>query len=193
MLDQVLQTFDVVPDYDLNIMKERQTLFDITTNILNGIKEVLEKEKPDVVLVHGDTSTTFVTALACFYLQIPIGHGKVVADIANRTGKYSDIAFLDDDTSIAVVGRYLCEGTIEKLRAESKQTEVFVAIGNAKIRKRILEKVEAEGFMVSVLVHPNAVLGEDVELGRGSVVMAGAVINSGTKLGKGVIINTCIL
>lgn len=67
MLDQVLETFGVVPDYDLNIMKDRQTLFDITTNILNGIKEILEKEKPDVVLVHGDTSTTFVTALACFY------------------------------------------------------------------------------------------------------------------------------
>ena len=74
MLDQVLETFGVVPDYDLNIMKDRQTLFDITTNILNNIKEVLEEVKPDVVLVHGDTSTTFVTALACFYLQIPVGH-----------------------------------------------------------------------------------------------------------------------
>ena len=74
MLDQVLDAFHVVPDYDLSIMKEKQTLFDITTNILNEIKRVLEEEKPDVVLVHGDTSTTFVTALACFYLQIPIGH-----------------------------------------------------------------------------------------------------------------------
>ena len=74
MLDQVLEAFHVVPDYDLSIMKEKQTLFDITTNILNRIKEVLEGEKPDVVLVHGDTSTTFVTALACFYLQIPVGH-----------------------------------------------------------------------------------------------------------------------
>ena len=74
MLDQVLSTFNVVPDYDLNIMKDRQTLFDITTNILSEIRAVLEKEKPDVVLVHGDTSTTFVTALACFYLQIPVGH-----------------------------------------------------------------------------------------------------------------------
>jgi len=74
MLDQVLEAFNVVPDYDLSIMKDKQTLFDITTNILNRIKEVLEKEKPDVVLVHGDTSTTFVTALACFYLQIPVGH-----------------------------------------------------------------------------------------------------------------------
>ena len=74
MLDQVLAAFHVEPDYDLSIMKDKQTLFDITTNILNRIREVLEQEHPDVVLVHGDTSTTFVTALACFYLQIPVGH-----------------------------------------------------------------------------------------------------------------------
>ena len=74
MLDQVLKTFNIVPDYDLNIMKERQTLFDITIGILENIKCVLEDVKPDVVLVHGDTSTTFVTALACFYRQIPVGH-----------------------------------------------------------------------------------------------------------------------
>lgn len=74
MLDQVLDAFSVVPDYDLSIMLPKQTLFDITTNILNKIKEVLEEVTPDVVLVHGDTSTTFVTALACFYLQIPVGH-----------------------------------------------------------------------------------------------------------------------
>lgn len=74
MLDQVLTLFRVEPDYDLSIMKERQTLFDITTGILEKIKSVLETVKPDVVLVHGDTTTTFVTALACFYLQIPVGH-----------------------------------------------------------------------------------------------------------------------
>ncbi len=74
MLDQVLSAFDVKPDYDLCIMKDKQTLFDITTNILNGIGNVLDVVKPDVVLVHGDTSTTFVTALACFYKQIPVGH-----------------------------------------------------------------------------------------------------------------------
>jgi len=74
MLNQVLDIFKVVPDYDLGIMKQNQTLFDITTGILEKIRLVLEKEKPDVVLVHGDTSTTFVTALACFYLQIPVGH-----------------------------------------------------------------------------------------------------------------------
>ena len=74
MLDQVLQAFNVVPDYDLSIMKDKQTLFDVTVNILERIKTVLLDVKPDVVLVHGDTSTTFVTALACFYLQIPVGH-----------------------------------------------------------------------------------------------------------------------
>ena len=74
MLDQVLEAFHVVPDYDLSIMKDKQTLFDITVNILERIRAVLEEVKPDVVLVHGDTSTTFVTALACFYMQIPVGH-----------------------------------------------------------------------------------------------------------------------
>ena len=74
MLDQVLQAFDVVPDYDLSVMKYKQTLFDVTQNILGKMKAVLEEVKPDVVLVHGDTSTTFVTALAAFYLQIPVGH-----------------------------------------------------------------------------------------------------------------------
>lgn len=74
MLQQVLDVFNVVPDYNLAIMKQGQTLFDITTEILGKIKAVLEEVKPDVVLVHGDTSTTFVTALACFYLQIPVGH-----------------------------------------------------------------------------------------------------------------------
>ncbi len=74
MLDQVLDTFGVVPDYDLSIMQDKQTLFDITTNILNRIKAVLDEVCPDIVLVHGDTSTTFVTALACYYSQIPVGH-----------------------------------------------------------------------------------------------------------------------
>lgn len=74
MLDQVLKVFKIKPKYDLSIMKDKQTLFDVTVSILDSIKSVLEKEKPEVVLVHGDTSTTFATALACFYLKIPVGH-----------------------------------------------------------------------------------------------------------------------
>lgn len=74
MLDQVLDAFGVVPDYDLSIMKDKQTLFDISTGVLEGMKGILESVQPDIVLVHGDTSTTFVTALSAFYLQIPVGH-----------------------------------------------------------------------------------------------------------------------
>lgn len=74
MLKQILDAFEVKPDYDLSVMKDRQTLFDITTNIIDRIHAVLEKEQPDVVLVHGDTSTTFATALTCYYMKIPVGH-----------------------------------------------------------------------------------------------------------------------
>ena len=103
MLDQVLSTFQVIPDYDLSIMKQGQTLFDITTGILERIKVILEKEKPDIVLVHGDTSTTFVTALACFYLQIPVGHVEAGLRTYNkyspsqRAGKKSDGYFSPDN------------------------------------------------------------------------------------------------
>lgn len=74
MLDQVLDIFDIKPDYDLNIMKERQTLVDITSNVLTGLYGIIEKEKPNIVLVHGDTTTTFAGALAAFYNRVPVGH-----------------------------------------------------------------------------------------------------------------------
>ncbi|MBR1598182.1 MAG: UDP-N-acetylglucosamine 2-epimerase (non-hydrolyzing) [Lachnospiraceae bacterium] len=74
MLDQVLQIFDIVPDYDLSIMKDNQTLFDITVSVLDKLQKVLNDVQPDVVLVHGDTTTSFAAALACFYMQIPVGH-----------------------------------------------------------------------------------------------------------------------
>ena len=74
MLDQVLEAFSVTPDYDLDIMRDKQTLFDITACILSGIRDVIEKVRPDAVLVNGDTSTTFATALACYYLRVPVGH-----------------------------------------------------------------------------------------------------------------------
>ncbi len=74
MLDQVLECFNITPDYDLDIMQEKQSMFEIVSNVLASLRPVLEEEKPDIVLVHGDTSTTFAAALACFYLQIPVGH-----------------------------------------------------------------------------------------------------------------------
>lgn len=74
MLDMVLRAFSVTPDYDLSVMKDRQTLFDVTAEVLQGMEPVLRAEKPDIVLVHGDTSTTFAAALACFYMRLPVGH-----------------------------------------------------------------------------------------------------------------------
>ena len=86
MLDQVLETFNIKPDYDLNIMKDRQTLVDVATNALQGLDRVMKEAKPDIVLVHGDTATTFIGSLAAFYNQIAIGH----VEAGLRTGqKYS--------------------------------------------------------------------------------------------------------
>lgn len=112
------------------------------------------------------------------------GHGKVVADIARKNG-YTDIIFLDDDISRTECGKYSVVGKPEIYSKE--KGDLFVAIGNAIIRKKIMDKM---GTCVT-LVHPNAVIAEDVEIGEGTVIMAGAVINPGTKIGRGCIINTC--
>ena len=133
MLDQVLDTFGIVPDYDLNIMKERQTLFDITTNILNGIKEVLEKEKPDVVLVHGDTSTTFVTALACFYLQIPVGHVEAGLRTYNIYSPYPEEF---NREAVGIISKYNFAPTkqaAENLIREGKDPTTIFITGNTVI------------------------------------------------------------
>ena len=133
MLDQVLQAFDVVPDYDLSIMKEKQTLFDITTNILIGIKEVLEEVKPDVVLVHGDTSTTFVTALACFYLQIPIGHVEAGLRTHNI---YSPFPEEFNRQAVSIVSKYNfapTEMAKGNLLAEGRDVDSIYVTGNTAI------------------------------------------------------------
>ncbi len=90
MLDQVLQVFGVQPNEDLAIMTENQTLFDITARVLEGMRQVLEREPPDLVLVHGDTSTTFAAALACFYLQIPVGHVEAGLRTYNLQAPYPE-------------------------------------------------------------------------------------------------------
>ncbi len=133
MLDQVLSTFGVVPDYDLNIMKDRQTLFDISTNILNGIKSVLEKEQPDVVLVHGDTSTTFVTALACFYLQIPVGHVEAGLRTHNIYSPYPEEF---NRQAVSIISQYNFAPTqlaANNLEAEGKNKDTIYVTGNTVI------------------------------------------------------------
>lgn len=133
MLDVVLEAFSVVPDYDLSIMKDKQTLFDITTNILNGIKEVLEKEKPDVVLVHGDTSTTFVTALACFYMQIPVGHVEAGLRTYNIYSPYPEEF---NRQAVGIVSKYNFAPTElakENLLREGKNPDSIYVTGNTAI------------------------------------------------------------
>ena len=133
MLDQVLELFGIVPEYDLDIMKNRQTLFDITVNVLNGIREVLEKEKPDVVLVHGDTSTTFVTALACFYLQIPVGHVEAGLRTYNIYSPYPEEF---NRQGVGIISKYNFAPTPlakNNLLREGKNPESIFVTGNTVI------------------------------------------------------------
>lgn len=133
MLDQVLNAFHVEPDYDLSIMKERQTLFDVTTNILNRIKEVLETEQPDVVLIHGDTSTTFVTALACFYLQIPVGHVEAGLRTYNIHSPYPEEF---NRQAVSIISQYNfapTEMSKQNLLNEGKKAETIYVTGNTAI------------------------------------------------------------
>lgn len=133
MLDQVLKAFSVVPDYDLSIMKDRQTLFDVTTNILNKIKEVLEEVKPDVVLVHGDTSTTFVTALACFYLQIPVGHVEAGLRTYNIYSPYPEEFNRQAVGILAAYNFAPTEMSKNNLLREGKRPESIFVTGNTAI------------------------------------------------------------
>ena len=133
MLDQVLETFRVIPDYDLEIMKDGQTLFDITMRVLDGMKSILKEVSPDVVLVHGDTTTTFVAALACFYLQIPVGH----VEAGLRTGNlYSPWPEEFNRQAVSVVSAYNfapTERARQNLLQEQHKTETIWVTGNTAI------------------------------------------------------------
>ncbi len=133
MLDQVLETFGVVPNYDLSVMRDKQTLFDITVSILSGIRPVLEQERPDVVLVHGDTSTAFVTALACFYLQIPVGHVEAGLRTYDLTAPYPEEF---NRQAVSIVSRYNFAPTklaADNLRREGKKSGTIIVTGNTVI------------------------------------------------------------
>lgn len=133
MLDQVLDAFNVVPDYDLSIMKAKQTLFDVTINILQKMKDILEEVKPDVVLVHGDTSTTFVTSLACFYLQIPVGHVEAGLRTYNIYSPYPEEF---NRQAVGIVAKYNFAPTHiskENLLKEGKDPSTIYITGNTAI------------------------------------------------------------
>ncbi len=133
MLDQVLEAFSVVPDYDLSIMKQNQTLFDVTTAILEKIKAVLEKESPDVVLVHGDTTTSFVAALAAFYMRIPVGHVEAGLRTYNIYSPYPEEF---NRQGVGIIAKYHfapTETAKNNLVSEGKRAEDIYVTGNTSI------------------------------------------------------------
>jgi UDP-N-acetylglucosamine 2-epimerase (non-hydrolysing) len=133
MLKQVLECFNVIPDYNLDIMKDKQTLFDITTNIISKIKPVLEEVKPDIVLVHGDTTTTFVTALCAFYMQIPVGHVEAGLRTYNIYSPYPE-EFNRQATSIIAKYNFApTEMSKQNLVDEGKKIETIYVTGNTAI------------------------------------------------------------
>lgn len=133
MLHQVLDAFQVTPDYDLDIMKSRQTLFDVTISILEKLKPVLEAEKPDVVLVHGDTTTTFGAALACFYLQIPVGHVEAGLRTHNLYSPYPE-EFNRQATGIITKFHFSpTENSKQNLLDEGKDPTHIYVTGNTAI------------------------------------------------------------
>ncbi len=133
MLDSVLCAFGVVPDYDLDIMKERQSLFDITAGVLSGMREVLGRERPDVVLVHGDTSSAFAAALACFYEHIPVGHVEAGLRTHNVWRPYPEEF---NREAVGLVARYHFAPTREaaqNLLGEGKEASTVYVTGNTAI------------------------------------------------------------
>ena len=170
MLDQVLNVFGVIPDYDLAIMREKQTLFDVTTNILCNIKPILEKVHPDLVLVHGDTSTTFVTALACFYLQIPVGHvesGLRTYDI------YSPYPEEFNRQAVSIISKYnfaLTQMSMDNLLREGRSPETIWITGNTAIdalRTTVQENYDDENLkwargsrLITITAHRRENLGK---------------------------------
>lgn len=133
MLDQVLAAFNIVPDYDLSVMKEKQTLFDVTVNVLEKMKVVLEKVKPSIVLVHGDTTTTFSTALACFYLNIPVGHVEAGLRTYNVDSPFPEEF---NRQAVGIVSKYHfapTEISEENLLREGKHSQSIYVTGNTAI------------------------------------------------------------
>ncbi len=170
MLDQVLETFGITPNYDLNIMKDRQTLIDVTTNALRGLDEVMKEAKPDIVLVHGDTSTTFVGSLAAFYNQIAVGHVEAGLRTGNKYSPYPEEMNRQLTGVIADLHFAPTEQSKQNLLNENKNPELIFVTGNTAIdalkttvREQyshpVLEKI-GEDRMILLTAHRRENLGE---------------------------------
>ncbi|MBB5355442.1 UDP-N-acetylglucosamine 2-epimerase (non-hydrolyzing) [Anoxybacillus mongoliensis] len=170
MLDQVLDIFGIQPHYDLNIMKERQTLVDITTRALAGLDDVMKKVKPDIVLVHGDTTTTFVASLAAFYNQIAVGHVEAGLRTWNKYSPFPEEMNRQLTGVLADLHFAPTAKAAENLRAENKPEHAIFITGNTAIdalkttvreayTHPILEKV-AGSRMILLTAHRRENLGD---------------------------------
>ncbi len=133
MLDQVLALFNITPDYDLNIMKSGQSLSEITSRVLLGVEDVLKEAKPDLVLVHGDTSTTLAGALAAFYRQIPVGHVEAGLRSGNPYSPYPEEMNRMLTTKISAIHFAATEGNVVNLTKEGINPETIIKTGNTVI------------------------------------------------------------
>lgn len=173
MLDQVLETFKIVPDYDLNIMKERQTLLDVATRGLEGLDQIMKEAKPDVVLVHGDTATTFVASLAAFYNQVAIGHVEAGLRTWNKYSPYPEEMNRQLTGVLADIHFAPTEQAKENLLKENKEPNSIIVTGNTAIdalattvangyTHPVLESI-GEDRMILLTAHRRENLGEPME------------------------------
>lgn len=173
MLDQVLDVFSIIPDYDLNIMKDRQTLTEITVRALKGIEEVIQLESPDLVLVHGDTSTTFVGSLAAFYQQVPVGHVEAGLRTWNKTSPYPEEMNRQLTGILADIHFAPTVWAADNLLEENKKKENIFITGNTVIDSfkttvskdyshPLLEKVK-DKKMILMTSHRRENLGKPME------------------------------
>lgn len=133
MLDQVLELFEITPDYDLNLMRSGQDLYDITSGVLLGLRDVLQKSKPDLVLVHGDTATTFAATLAAFYQQIPVGHVEAGLRTGNLTSPWPEEANRVLTGRLASLHFAPTERNKKALLADQVKPETITVTGNTVI------------------------------------------------------------
>lgn len=145
MLDQVLEIFSIKPDYDLNIMKDRQTLVDVTTRGLEGLDRVMKEAKPDIVLVHGDTTTTFIAGLAAFYNQIVVGHVEAGLRTWNKYSPYPEEMNRQLTGVIADLHFAPTPKAAQNLRGENKKEADIFITGNTAI-DALRTTVKSEGY-----------------------------------------------
>ena len=168
MLDQILTTFEIKPDYDLNIMGKEQTLADITTNVLTKLDPIIKENKPDIVLVHGDTSTTFVASLAAFYNQVKVGHVEAGLRTHNKYSPFPEEVNRQLTGIIADIHFAPTEEAKENLLIENKKRETIYVTGNTVIdalkttvsRERVMTKTDKRTILVTV--HRRENLGENM-------------------------------